>query len=782
MSSPTSSTAKMTPGIRFDHMRKKIAQKIILVIGTFALFSIPAFAAGGTCPSGTYSIQGSTGTLTALGVTSCYFVSQSTGSDTNAGTTEASPWAHMPEMPSCTSSCSSATIAAGTGIILRGGEVWAASDLGITWTYSGTASHPNYIGVDPTWYNATNCGASWCRPVFNPAGSAMTGSYYIFLNNGSTAIWTTVDNIEEKGWSCAAMESGTMNSMISPDAEYEHMYVHGWSYSQPNTTCQVYAFGANASDGTSQVQNSYFHHNVVDGSDQSPAPYTGGTSITCSSTAGCIPVGCVLHADIFANNVCNFVYNVNGLFDQLYGNLFENFVTGNSGDHCNMTNMQGIFIGSVGLAYNNIYTSTYCGGGLVLWLSGNTASSSAQYYAFNNVFYNLAAGSNQLITTCTHPAQGTQCGLFFIWNNTASSSGQQLAGNGECATAVNSFTGTSGTLTFATATQGAACTAFTFLSGNWVLLSGFGGSNTGLNGQTVQVLSGGLSSTSFEAVVSGSGYSSGSGTVSGPLKGEVYLANNHLIGTTTLCEEIGVFCFDQGNELSQTAAQADANSSPHFDQYTSSQTYVYSPVASTNSTVGAGQNISSNINSWCSGNNPMGFTCPSISFTGNLAAALSDTTYASENTTNHTVVMRTVNARGSTWDIGAYQFSGGTNYTLTVTVSGSGSVSSSPSGISCPSTCSASYSSGTVVTLTETPSGGYIFTGWSGGGCSGAATTCAVTMSAAESVTATFTASSSYTLSVTVTGSGRFRAVQAASQAAQQSAEPVRRVSVPAPW
>ncbi len=86
-----------------------------------------------------------------------------------------------------------------------------------------------------------------------------------------------------------------------------------------------------------------------------------------------------------------------------------------------------------------------------------------------------------------------------------------------------------------------------------------------------------------------------------------------------------------------------------------------------------------------------------------------------------------------------------TDYTLTVTVSGSGgSISSSPLGISsCTSsggTCSASYSSGTVVTLTETPSTNYYFSGWSGGGCSGTATTCAVTMSAAEAVTATFAA------------------------------------------
>lgn len=88
---------------------------------------------------------------------------------------------------------------------------------------------------------------------------------------------------------------------------------------------------------------------------------------------------------------------------------------------------------------------------------------------------------------------------------------------------------------------------------------------------------------------------------------------------------------------------------------------------------------------------------------------------------------------------------GGASHLLTVTVTGGSgldSVSSSPGGISCPSTCSASYNSGAVVTLTETTAGSDTFSGWSGGGCSGAATTCPVTMSAAESVKATFRSSS----------------------------------------
>ncbi len=77
---------------------------------------------------------------------------------------------------------------------------------------------------------------------------------------------------------------------------------------------------------------------------------------------------------------------------------------------------------------------------------------------------------------------------------------------------------------------------------------------------------------------------------------------------------------------------------------------------------------------------------------------------------------------------------------LTVTVSGSGRgrVSSSPSGIDCTAgTCNASYTEGTTVTLTASPTGSDRFGGWTGA-CSGTSPSCTVTLSAALSVGARF--------------------------------------------
>jgi uncharacterized repeat protein (TIGR02543 family) len=91
--------------------------------------------------------------------------------------------------------------------------------------------------------------------------------------------------------------------------------------------------------------------------------------------------------------------------------------------------------------------------------------------------------------------------------------------------------------------------------------------------------------------------------------------------------------------------------------------------------------------------------------------------------------------------------------TLTVSISGNGSVKGGNVDCSGPSTCTETEPVNETVTLTATPKDGYVFTGWTGtASCSGTGPTCTVTMDVARTVTATFTAA--VQLTVEVSGNG----------------------------
>src|SRR3989454_251269 len=111
-----------------------------------------------------------------------------------------------------------------------------------------------------------------------------------------------------------------------------------------------------------------------------------------------------------------------------------------------------------------------------------------------------------------------------------------------------------------------------------------------------------------------------------------------------------------------------------------------------------------------------------------------------------TVTMGGVRMVGATFNV--------QRFTLTVNLAGmgSGTVSSSPLGISCGTDCSESYDSSTSVTLTAAPASGSIFGSWNG--CNTVVgSTCTVTMSVARTVSATFNVQQ-FTLTVNRAGTG----------------------------
>jgi Divergent InlB B-repeat domain len=69
---------------------------------------------------------------------------------------------------------------------------------------------------------------------------------------------------------------------------------------------------------------------------------------------------------------------------------------------------------------------------------------------------------------------------------------------------------------------------------------------------------------------------------------------------------------------------------------------------------------------------------------------------------------------------------------------GAGRISDGSGTIACGDKCAADFKNGEVVTLTAVPDARSVFAGWSGGGCSGTASTCSLTVTADTTVTAKF--------------------------------------------
>ena len=140
-----------------------------------------------------------------------------------------------------------------------------------------------------------------------------------------------------------------------------------------------------------------------------------------------------------------------------------------------------------------------------------------------------------------------------------------------------------------------------------------------------------------------------------------------------------------------------------------------------------------NCGSTCSANIASG---ASVTLTASAASGSSFAGWsgACSGTSTCTVTMSAARAVTAT-------FNTASTFALGVTRAGTGSgtVTSSPSGINCGSTCTANYASGTSVTLSQSAASGSTFAGWSGS-CTGTGS-CVLSMTAARSVTATFNTS-----------------------------------------
>jgi len=366
--------------------------KLALIAVVFAVFAPSCWAAGGTCPTSANYTNPSTGaqvTLASLGVTSCFYIAAS-GSDASNGTSEATPWLHAPGMTGCTGTCSSASIAAGEGFILRGGDTYHFSGRGTpvglpwTWTHSGNSGSPIYLGVDRTWFSA----ASWARPVFtgdNPTSTSTVGSC-AHADDGETFLSSSVnnvivDNFEATGF-CWATGNGLniFDGGSSNFTSWTNNYIHGWTRQSSCT-----------GSGCGQSPQGFF---------------TSNGAVTCPGGAGCsdtytlnVVDGADTEGDVFTaiqwqcynvyGNVFRFVANIVCNIHNVHDNWLDNFNESPTSDHGN-TWEENTEITGVGANawYNNLVTNNNTA--VQIWLApppGNTV------YVFNNIIYGAKANA-----------------------------------------------------------------------------------------------------------------------------------------------------------------------------------------------------------------------------------------------------------------------------------------------------------------------------------------------------------------------------------------------------
>ena len=541
---------KVEARIAFRSSVQGIGLLFVAIIG-LSFAASPAFAAGGSCPtSSSYTIQGgSPGTLSSAGITSCFYISKSLGSDSNNGTSESTPWAHLPGMPSCTGQCSSTTLAAGEGFILRGGDSWGNSDLGVQWSRGGTSSNPIYIGVDPNWPSS-----GWTRPIFNCGGSVCSGGQsgnYIAVNGPA---YVTVDNIEmtDLDWT-GGQKSNDFVYGLATNLEVEHMYMHGWVTHSPSYDAS--GLFMDSSNGNSAIAGCKFHDNIVDGSDTSNNGFTGVSN--CEQ---------VYNNYVSHVHVCYFI-DMNIVHD----NVCEDIAISVTGDHANGFALFGPLRGTDVLFYNNIVRHTSgCSGCVNTYLFQLTGANSAyQLFYFNNVFYDLNASN---VIDLGGSGAGGNYGTWYLFNNTGecgSDSSTTQCYNGNSAVSMTLFDTNNHWISSSTSGcsnkgVGGTCTATNSLTENVSQASaaGYKSSQTyafsPTSSSSPTVGAGSNEVSGYCSTISGINSAAGAACTNSTSVGCAYNTTNHtltcpnetLVGRpTSTALDIGAYQFNSGNAL-----------------------------------------------------------------------------------------------------------------------------------------------------------------------------------------------------------------------------------------
>jgi hypothetical protein len=222
--------------------------------------------------------------ITATGARAAtYYVDYANGNDSNNGISKTTPWKHAPGMNGCTANCS-ITPNAGDKIILKGCVTWPNAAFSWTPPSNGSSGNLVYYGVDQTWWDSTvsGCSSAWNRPVFNLGGAVPSDSLYriIILSHS----YMTLDNFEITGMLNAGSPGNGGTDVFDwgdgseSGVHVQNMYVHG-------VVNKYFSIGTgNLSNGSSTITN---YVPLSYSPSASGAFLAGGTAGLPCTTGGC---------------------------------------------------------------------------------------------------------------------------------------------------------------------------------------------------------------------------------------------------------------------------------------------------------------------------------------------------------------------------------------------------------------------------------------------------------------------------------------------------------------
>ena len=361
-----------------------------------------------------------------------YYVSFSTGADTNTSTqaqSKSTPWKNLKYMASATSNAASYTPVAGDTFVLMGCDVWPNASFPINWQTSGTSGSPIVVGVDQTWYNATNCPSAWNRPVFNAGGTDIGGSggcgglganWMLYFN---TVTYVTFNWIEMKGLYWNNNQQGSCSRTVgfaignaSDHIIINNAYMHDWTHGTSAGTTDTGSGGMVTNYNTTpDCGNCVLENSVMDNSDSvdGASCATGGSlcsggGISSWSSENNIFFDVVEALDASSYNADTVTYSGNNI-----SNIQASFTTpsqGGSAPHPNCIET----LGPGGTTYyihdNYIHGIFTCEGGQV----GNPSETD---YVWNNV-WDMGASGVAGRNGPQVPQSSSGSKSLFFWNNT----------------------------------------------------------------------------------------------------------------------------------------------------------------------------------------------------------------------------------------------------------------------------------------------------------------------------------------------------------------------------